>query len=157
VTTVDDRPPPSAETTAAAREALEAWLAEADEYPMVDEVVRDETPGSQRWFLRVLGEAKGVWSLWVSVHQRSLHFETYFTPSPERNPAQFYEHLLVRNRSTGEVAFCIGEEHAVFLRARMPLEHVTADALDQMLGEFYVAVEDSFGTAVRLGFAKPGS
>ena len=157
MTVVDDHPPPSAETAAAAREALGAWLADAGEYPMVDEVVRDATPGSQRWFLRVLGEAKGVWSLWVDVRQRSLHFETYFTPAPERNLAQFYEHLLVRNRTTGGVAFCLGEEHAVFLRARMPLEHVAADALDQLLGEFYVAVEDAFGAAVRLGFAKPGS
>ena len=43
--------------------------------------------------MRVLGEAKGVWSLWVSAHQRSLHFEAYFTPPPERNAERFYEHL----------------------------------------------------------------
>ena len=105
---------------------------------------------------RVLGEAKGVWSLWVSAHQRSLHFEAYFTPPPERNAERFYEHLLRRNRSTDDVAFCIGDEDAVFLRSKLSLEHVSHDELDRTLGSFYGAVEDAFGTAVRLSFAKDG-
>ena len=153
-----DRPPPAAAVTRAATDVLHAWLDEASGYPMIDAVVRDETPGrsldGERWFLRVLGEAKSVWSLWVSAHQRSLHFEAYFTPAPERNAERFYEHLLRRNRSTDDVAFCIGDEDAVFLRSKLPLEHVNHDELDRTLGSFYGAVEDAFGTAVRLSFAK---
>lgn len=155
-----DRSPPDADVTAAAVSALHAWLDEAVDYPMVDAVVRDETTGGalggERWFLRVLGEAKDVWSLWVSVHQRSLHFETYFTPAPERNAERFYEHLLRRNRGTDDVAFCIGEEDAIFLRSKLPLDRVTNDELDRTLGSFYTAVEDGFGPAVRLSFAKRG-
>ena len=155
-----DRPPPDAEVTRAASDVLHAWLDEAAGYPIVDAVVRDETPGrsldGERWFLRLLGEAKSVWSLWVSVHQRSLHFEAYFTPAPERNAERFYEHLLRRNRTTDDVAFCIGEEDAVFLRSKLALEHVSSDELDRTLGGFYTAVEDAFGTAVRLSFAKDG-
>ena len=86
-----DRSPPTEAVTKASLEALHAWLNEAAEYPMVDAVVRDETtpdgPG-ERWFLRLTGDAKSVWSLWVSVHQRSLHLEAYFTPAPERNAAR---------------------------------------------------------------------
>lgn len=151
-----DRPPPSEAVTTDALTSLRAWLDEAAEYPMVDAVVEDESSGlaGGRWFLRLTGDAKSVWSLWVSVHQRSLHFEAYFTPTPERNAEGFYEHLLRRNRSTDDVAFCIGEEDAIFLRSRLPLERVEADELDRVLGAFYTAVEDSFSTAVRLSFAK---
>lgn len=155
-----DRPPPDAEVSRAASDALHAWLDEATNSPIVDAVVRDETPGrsldGERWFLRLLGEAKSVWSLWVSVHQRSLHFEAYFTPAPERNAGRFYEHLLRRNRTTDDVAFCIGEEDAVFLRSKLALEHVSPDELDRTLGSFYTAVEDAFGTALRLSFTKDG-
>ncbi|MEZ5372554.1 MAG: YbjN domain-containing protein [Microthrixaceae bacterium] len=151
-----DRPPPSEAVTSAALEALRAWLEEASEYPMVDAVVEDESSGlpGGRWFLRLTGDAKSVWSLWIAVHQRSLHLEAYFTPAPERNAERFYEHLLRRNRGTDDVAFCIGEEDAIFLRSRLALERVGADELDRLLGAFYTAVEDSFATAVRLSFAK---
>ncbi len=152
-----DRSPPTEAVTKASLEALHAWLDEAAGYPMVDAVVRDETtpdgPG-ERWFLRLTGDAKSVWSLWVSVHQRSLHLEAYFTPAPERNAARFYEHLLRRNRSTDDVAFCIGEEDAIFLRSRLALERVVPDELDRALGAFYTAVAKASSTAVRLSFAK---
>lgn len=59
-----------------------------------------------------------------------------------------------RNRSTDDVAFCIGEEDAIFLRSRLALERVVPDELDRALGAFYTAVEDAFATAVRLSFAK---
>jgi hypothetical protein len=144
-----DRPPPDADVTRAANDALHAWLDEAAGYPMIDADVRDETPGrsldGERWFLRVLGEAKGVRSLWESAHQRSLHFRRASRRRPTRRalrapaPSQ-PQHRRWRSASA---------MRAGVLRSKLSLEHVSRRRLDRTLGSFYGAVEDAFGTAVR--------
>ena len=65
--------------------------------------------------MRVHGEEKDVFTIWFTLRQRTLHYETYVMPAPEENQAEFYEHLLRRNRKLHGAAFAIGDEDAVFL------------------------------------------
>ena len=61
------------------------------------------------------GEEKDTFTIWFTLGQRTLHYETYVMPAPEENHEQFYEHLLRRNLKLYGAAFAIGEEDAVFL------------------------------------------
>lgn len=139
---------------------METWLAEVEALPIVDDVVLDDTPGApergRRWFVRLLGEAKGVWSLWLTLRQRTLQAETYFTPAPERRTEEFHAHLLRRNARHLDVNFCIGAEDAIYLRSHLLLEHVDGESLDRLLGTFHQAVEEAFPAAVALGFSRGG-
>ncbi len=129
------------------------WLAEQlAENPVVAAVERGE-PDERRWYVRVHGEAKDVYTIWFTLRQRSLHYETYVMPAPEENHQLFYEHLLRRNRKLHGMAFCIGDEDAVFLAGALPFHAVDQGELDRILGSFYAYVEQCFLPALRIGFA----
>lgn len=138
---------------ASIEQTIDSWLAEqlADN-PVVAAVERGE-PGQRRWYVRVLGEDKDVYTIWFTLGQRTLAFESYFMPSPEENREACFAHLLGRNRALFGLAFSIGEEDAIFLSGQLPNGGVDADELDRVLGTFYATVEQCFLAAIRLGFA----
>jgi len=132
---------------------IDAWLrSELAENAVVAAVERGE-PGERRWYVRVRGEAKDVFSIWFTLRQRTLHYETYVMPAPEENQGQFYEHLLRRNRHLSGVTFCIGEEDAVFLEGSLGVHAVDEGELDRILGTVYASVERYFLPALRIGYA----
>jgi hypothetical protein len=133
---------------------IDAWLADqlADN-PVVAAVERDRESGERRWFVRVTGEEKDVFTVWFHLRQRTLHYETYVLPAPEENQARFYEHLLRRNLKLYGAAFAIGDEDAVFLVGQLDNAAVTRDELDRILGSLYAWVEQCFRPALRIGFA----
>jgi hypothetical protein len=132
---------------------IDAWLArELEDNPVVAAVERGE-PEERRWFVRVHGESKDVYTIWLSLQQRSLHYETYVMPAPEENAGALYEHLLRRNRKLHGIAFCIGDEDAVFLAGSSPVHAVDEGELDRILGSIYAYVELCFQPALRIGFA----
>jgi len=133
---------------------IEAWLARQQaENPVVAAVERDEESGERRWFVRVKGEEKDVFTIWFHLGQRTLHYETYVMPAPEENHALFYEHLLRRNLKLHGAAFAIGDEDAVFLVGQLGNEAIDDDELDRVLGSLYVWVEQFFRPALRIGYA----
>ena len=92
---------------------IDGWAAEQlAENPTVDAVERDTESGDRRWFVRLLGEEKAVFTVWIWLRQRTLHLETYFMPAPEENEAQLYEQLLRRNDRLVGMHFSIGLEDA---------------------------------------------
>ena len=150
---MDEFAPPTEAERGAAQATLAAWLSSLEGNPVVAAVVEDVDSPADRWFVRVNGEAKDVYSVWFELGQRTLAYETYVMPAPDENHSEFYEQLLVRNDRLREFAFTIGEEHAVFLKGRLDLRHVTDEALDRILGSVYAAVELCFKPALRIGFA----
>lgn len=129
-----------------------AWLDEQRrDNPTVTAVDRD--PEARRWYIRMHGDEKDTFTLWLTIGQRTLRFETYVMPAPEEQHERFYEHLLRRNLGFNGMAFCIGGEDAVFLTGQLPLGAVDRGELDRILGETYVYVEQCFRPAMRIGFA----
>ncbi len=146
------KPPSTDQELAAIGELIDRWLdAQLAENPVVAAVERE--PEDRRWFVRVTGEEKDVYSIWFQLGQRTLSFETYVMPAPEENEAAFFEHLLRRNKGFYGLAFEIGEEEAVFLAGRLGNDAVDEDELDRVLGTIYAAVEQCFRSALRIGFA----
>lgn len=144
----------SSEELAEVAGRIEAWLDEQlAENPVVAAVVADEDPDTLRWFVRVTGEEKDVFSIWFHLRQRTLHYETFVMPAPEENHEQFYEYLMRRNTELMGAAFGIGDEDAVFLAGALPVSAVDEDELDRILGSLYVWVERFFRPALRIGFA----
>ena len=132
---------------------IDSWLAGAESAnPAIDTVERGQA-GERRWYVRIRGDEKDVWTIWFTLGQRTLRYETYLTPAPEENHAQFYEHLMRRNRGLTGLKLEIGPESAVFLSGATPIAHVTAAALDHVLGAMYAAVELTFRPAMRIGYA----
>lgn len=132
---------------------IDRWLAaERERNPLLTAVDRGE-PGTRRWYVRLRGEEKDVSTIWFTLGQRTLHYETYVMPAPEENHAEFYEHLLRRNRRLVGAQFCIGEEDAIFLAGHLPLAALDEAELDRIVGSVFAYVEQCFRPALRIGFA----
>ena len=132
---------------------IDGWLQhQLDDNPVVAAVERDPT-GDRRWFIRVHGEQKDVFSIWFTLGQRTLHYETYVMPAPEENHAAFYEHLLRRNQKLYGAAFAIGVEDGIFLVGQFPAYALTALELDRILGTLYAGTEQFFRPALAIGYA----
>lgn len=110
-------------------------------------------PGEQRWYVRMRGEEKEFTTIWITLGQRTLKYETYVMPAPEENAEQLYEHLLRRNESLVGAHFSIGIEDAIFLRGELPLRLVEEEELDRVIGTVYATVERIFPIIIRIGFA----
>ena len=132
---------------------IDSWLEAAAGSKEAIAAVERGPEGSRRWYVRVTGDEKEVWTIWFTLGQRTLHYETYLAPAPEENHARFYEHLLRRNRRLTGLKLEIGPEDAVFLSGSTPVMQVTPGALDGILGSMYAATELIFRPAMRIGYA----
>jgi hypothetical protein len=131
---------------------IDGWLAElAVEHDHIIAVDRSNDDGV-RWYVRMRGEDKEFTTVWLTLGQRTLRYETYVMPAPEENDAELYEHLLRRNDTLVGAHFSIGIEDAVFLRGELPVTHVTLAELDRVLGTLYAQVEQCFQSLLRIGF-----
>lgn len=142
----------------ALRDRIDAWLVEfATDNPLVAAIDRgtsDDSPlGEPRWYVRMVGEEKDVITVWLTLGQRTLRYETYVLPAPPEHRDEVMELLLRRNDALIGVHFSIGAEDAVYLRGAMPDTAITAAELDRVLGTVYATVEANFRALVRLAFA----
>jgi hypothetical protein len=137
----------------ALEQQIDAWLAHAAaENPVIAAIDRDaEVP--RRWYVRMTGEEKSVTTVWITLGQRTIRYETYVLPAPEENHAAFYEHLLRRNDRLVGAHFSVGAEDAVFLRGELPVAALDEAELDRVLGTLYATVERCFRPALAIGFA----
>ena len=120
----------------------------------VDRGTRDDTPlGEPRWYIRMRGDEKDFITVWLTLGQRTLRYETYVLPAPEDNEQQVADLLLRRNDTLVGCHFSIGEEDAIYLRGQLAVHVVARADLDRILGSLYVAVERFFRPAMRIGFA----
>ncbi len=144
---------PASEVELARLEALldDYFARQLAELPMVLDVARDETiPG--RWYVRLEAEAREVTTLWFTLGQRTLKYETYFLPAPVDDPAPLYEFVLRRNHALVGAQFGIGPEDALFLTGELPVHAVYEEELDRNVGSLWEYVERYWSTALRLGF-----
>jgi hypothetical protein len=144
--------PPSHEDLDRVEGVIARWAATQEaENPAVVAAERGE-PGQRRWYLRLRGESRDVFTVWLTVRQRTLRHETYFMPPPATNAQRLYGHLLVRNHALRSMRFSIGDEDAVFVVGEIAVDGVDEASLDQMLGGVYEVVEQNFTAAMRIGY-----
>lgn len=149
----DDESALSAAQMAVLERRIDEWIGELDaEYDHIVAVDRADD-GTIRWYVRMSGEEKEFTTVWLTLGQRTLRYETYFMPAPEENERELYENLLRRNERLVGAHFSIGAEDAVFLRGEMAAVAVDKDDIDRILGTFYATVEQMFMPLLRIGYA----
>jgi hypothetical protein len=133
--------------------SLDAWLGDLLAQP--DHVLAvDRDPGDvPRWFVRMRGVDKEFTTIWLTLGQRTLRYETYVMPAPEERHAELFEHLLRRNERLTGARYSVGLEDAVYLRGEVFVEHVDRIVVDRIVGTLYDEVERAFQGLLRIGFA----
>lgn len=132
---------------------IDEWLAElAADHEHIAAIDRGDGD-IIRWYIRMIGEEKDFTTVWLTLGQRTLRYETYVMPAPEENERALYENLLRRNEKLTGIHFSIGGEDAVFLRGEMAASAVAKDDIDRILGTVYATVEQCFRALLAIGFA----
>jgi len=140
------------------RGRIDRWLdAFADDNPLIASIDRgtsdDTSLGEPRWYVRMLGDEKDYITVWLTLGQRTLRYETYVMPAPEEHHVEVMEMLLRRNDQLVGAHFSIGDEDAIYLRGEIPDAAVDDDEIDRVLGTVYATVEALFQPLLRLAFA----
>jgi Putative bacterial sensory transduction regulator len=109
-------------------------------------------PGERRWYVRLGGEQKEFTTVWLTLGQRSLRYETYVLPWPPQHGPEVFEIVLRRNDHLIGCHYSIGIEDAVFLRGEVASVSVTEAELDRVIGSLFAEVERTFPALVRIAF-----
>lgn len=132
---------------------IDHWLMQfKSENPAILAVDRDEGD-VLRWYVRLAGEEKEFTTVWLTLGQRTLKYETYVMPWPPENRDAVYESILRANDTLTGVHFSIGDEDAIYLRGELVLTALNGDELDRIIGTCYFTVERYFPILLRLAFA----
>jgi hypothetical protein len=131
---------------------IERWAgARLAENGAVVAVDRQEELG--RWYLRLAADEKDFVTVWLTIRQRTLHYETQVMPAPEVNVGETFEYLLRRNADLHQMRFALGSEDAVYLVGEVPVTMVSEGELDRIVGSSLAYVDAFFPTAMSIGFA----
>lgn len=132
---------------------IDEWLAGfRATNPAVEAVDRGEGD-ERRWYVRLHGEHKEYTTIWITLGQRTLRYETYVMPAPIENIAEVYEQVLRTNERFVGAHFSIGAEDALFLRGELPLTALNEAELDRIIGTLFAYVEQTFPVLIRRGYA----
>jgi putative sensory transduction regulator len=112
-----------------------------------------ERPQPGSYLVRLEGQRKLATMTWLVVEAHSLHVEAFFCRQPDENHASFYRFLLERNGRMYGVHFAVDPQGDVYLVGRLPLEAVSADEIDRVLGCVLSYSDENFNSALSLGFA----
>ena len=144
--------PAGPEELAALGALIDRWTASERETNEIVAAV-DTDPAERRWYVRLRGEEKATFTVWITLRQRTVHYESYFMPAPEENVQEVYEYLLRANMKLFGMRFAVGLEDAVYLVGQMPLSVLDEGELDRIVGSVYAYTERYFRPAMSIGYA----
>ncbi len=129
----------------AAIRAMNSYLAGAEiEY-------EESTPGT---FVALLpGERKLKTTVSLVVGEHGLSINAFVVRNPDENHGAIYKWLLERNRRLFAVAYALDHLGDIYLVAKLPLEAITPDSLDRLMGSVLENSDSVFNQLLELGFA----
>ena len=99
------------------------------------------------------GERKLKTSCRLEIGKHSLGVHAFVARRPDENHEAVYRWLLERNLKLFGVAFALDAAGDIYLDGRLPLESVTAEGIDRLLGSVLTYADESFNVILELGFA----
>ena len=99
------------------------------------------------------GERKLQTTCRLEIGAHALGIHAFVCRKPDENHEAVYRWLLERNLKMYAVAFAVDSAGDIYLDGRLPLQSVTVQELDRVLGAVLTYADESFNTILELGFA----
>lgn len=133
----------------ASRERVEQVLRE-----VLAETGLEWEPGAQnhQYVVTLPGEKKLRTVVALTVGERALRCSAFVIRRPDENEVGVYGFLLRRNLRLPGLAYAIDDSGDVYVTARLRLDGVDADCLDELLGAVLQACDGPFNELLLLGF-----
>lgn len=125
---------------------VEGWFAD---HPELDV----ERNGAEGWVTTLTGERKRTIGMHLSVGDQTMIIQSHFMRAPDENAEELYAQLLRRNQRTYVLRFCVYDSGDVMLVGVVPLAAITSEEVDRIAGALLTTADESYNTALRLGFA----
>lgn len=109
--------------------------------------------GEHRWMTMLTGEWKRTIPLLIELDERNLKVTSLFSGEVDEGQAAVFELLLQRNQRSGPVHFALDDTGNIVLVGAVPLEVVTAERFDELLGVVLELSDRTFNSVLRTGFA----
>jgi hypothetical protein len=111
-------------------------------------------PGARpgEFVVQLPGEAKLRTTVSLMVGDQGLSVSAFVVRHPDENQEAFYRWLLARNSRLPGIAFALDKLGDVYLVGRMPVEGVTTETVDRLLGAVLSVADSSFNELLTLGF-----
>jgi hypothetical protein len=147
---------PLSDADAAARldVTLREWAALWNASSFVGHIEHQPLPddkGHFHWLVRLKGDEKDVITLWLSLRQRTVFAETELMPAPEEQREELYKYLLVKNHELRELHLAIGPEEGIYLVTQIPIQELTIERLDELVGATVHYVDEMYPTGMTMG------
>lgn len=111
------------------------------------------SPGEGQFFVTLPGTHKLATNCWLVVGRHALLVEAFVCRRPDENDEEFLRFLLRRNARMYAVAFSVDKAGDVYLVGRLPLDSVTAEEVDRLLGAVLQYADEAFDPLLEIGFA----
>jgi hypothetical protein len=98
------------------------------------------------------GEAKLRTTVSLLAGEQGVSASAFVVRRPDENHEDFYRRLLRRNVKLPGVAFALDDTGDVYLVGRLPVEGVTTDSVDRLLGAILATSDGTFNELLTLGF-----
>ena len=99
------------------------------------------------------GEKKLSTPVRLDVGEHAFGVHAFVARQPDENHERVYRWLLERNLRMFGVSFAVDAVGDIYLDGRLPLEAVTPDEIDRLLGAVLTYADESFNAILELGFA----
>jgi hypothetical protein len=147
---------PLSDADAAARlnVTLQEWATLWNASSFVGHIEHQPLPddkGHFHWLVRLKGEEKDVITLWLSLRQRTVFAETELMPAPDEGREELYKYLLVKNHELRELHLAIGPEEGIYLVTQIPIQELTIERLDELVGATVHYVDEMYPTVMTMG------
>jgi hypothetical protein len=111
-----------------------------------------ERRSEREWVVSVPSTRRGPLAVGLEVGERTLVLRAFVIRGPDRNREEVYRRLLRKHLETRLWRFALDDAGDVFAVADVPLEGLTAAALDGILGLLAVYVDETYEGVLRTGF-----
>jgi Putative bacterial sensory transduction regulator len=112
-----------------------------------------EASTASTFVVTLVGEQKLRTSVALTLGEHALTINAFVARNPDENHQKVYRWLLERNRRMFAVSFAVDHLGDIYLVGRLPLESVTPEELDRLMGSVLEYSDSSFNTILDLGFA----
>lgn len=107
------------------------------------------------WGLQLPSTKRGAVGVALHAGERTLSLRAFVMRGPDREHEAVYRRALRKNLDIFAWRFALDDAGDLFLVAQTPLEGLTAETLDALLGSLCTTVDETYESLVRSGFAVP--
>ena len=147
------RRPTTTPALAVLERRIDEWLAAIAAGWLPVEAIERGEGDERRWYVRLRGEDKDFTTVWLTLGQRTLRYETYVMPAPEENDGAALRAPAAPQRAARRRPLLDRHRGRRVPARRAPVDGVTEAELDRVIGTLYATVEQCFQALLRIGFA----